>query len=120
MKILNLKDYKIEVYNKVKEKLMDSYHQERWNRYACTDEEIKNIIEYFANKKYIYNVKTGVTTLDGEFCQCYSYKSDIPPEGEAVGEFIWTATHEILNAIQNPYFDNATCKYDYNKKVYFN
>lgn len=114
MTILKLKDYQKKVFDKVKEILLSDNDYYKQPQYKVTDKQIRNIIKYFAKRNLQYNIKTGVTTLNDEHQSSYSNKADIPNENEAVYEFINSVAHaNILNAIQNSYFDNEKLVYKY-------
>lgn len=116
MTILHIKNYTNEVYNRVKDILSNSYHLNN-PRYIYTDDTIKNIIQNYISKyDFKYNTKTGVTKFNNEFYSGYSYSKDIPLDIDiAIMDFIQAAACEVINLIQNIYFNNDTLTWNFKK-----
>ena len=102
------------VKSKVELSLSDSYHLENENRYYIkSDKVINDIINYLRKHNMTYYIDKGLITLDEDFYCQYSDKKDYPKNyEEALRDFISTIEHEVLNMIQNPYFDKDKLKWN--------
>lgn len=95
------------VKSKVELSLSKPYYIENKDRYYIkSDKVINNIINYLRKHNMTYYIDEGLVKLDGDFYSQYSNKEDYPKNyEEALRNFISTIEHEVLNMIQNPYFD---------------
>ena len=87
---------------------------ENKNRYYIkSDKVINNIIDYLRRHNMTYYIDKGLITLDGDFYSQYSDKEDYPKNyEEALRDFISTIEYEVLNMIQNSYFDKDKLKWN--------
>ena len=116
--LLKLKNYVNEVRELTLENLKDEYHQTNMRyRQAIEDKTIVDkIIEYLVKHNFRYNTKNTQVRIDNEFYCQYSNPKDYPKTiEECEQDFIWTAKCEVLNLIQNTYFNKETLTYNYNK-----
>lgn len=111
--ILKLEDYKIEVLNQVQNTLKKDYYI--FNpRYKTDLKTIKNILNYLIKHDFRYYTKYCKVMIDKEFYSQISNPKDWYANiNDCIDDFILTTSSEILNLIQNKYFNKVTLKYEY-------
>lgn len=102
------------VKSKVELSLSKPYYNKNKDRYYIkSDKVINNIIDYLRKHNMTYYISKGLIKLDGDFYSQYSDKKDYPKNyEEALRDFISTIECEVLNMIQNPYFDKDKLKWN--------
>ncbi len=109
-------DYDIEriVKGRVELSLQEPYYIKNKDRYYIkSDKVINDIVNYLRKHNMIYHISEGLVTLDGDFYCQYSNKEDYPKNyEEALRDFIFTIENEVINMIQNPYFDKDNLKWN--------
>ena len=113
MAILNIKNYKTDVIKKVLDTLKKDYFICNPN-YKTDLKTIYNIFDYLVKHNFKYNTKNCMITFDNKFYSQISSPSDYYTSiDDCIDDFILTASCEILNLIQNKYFNKVTLKYEY-------
>lgn len=102
------------VKSKVELSLSKPYYTENKDRYYIkSDKVINDIINYLRKHNMTYYIDKGLTTLDGDFYCQYSNMEDYPKNyKEALRDFISTIEYEVLNMIQNPYFNKDRLRWN--------
>lgn len=91
----------------------DYYIKNKDRFFITSDKVIENIISYLKKCNMTYHINQGLVTLDGDFYCQYSNPSDYPRNyDEALEDFIFTIRNEVLDLIQNKYFDNEKQKWN--------
>lgn len=109
-------DYDIEriIKSKVELALREPYYIRNKDRYYIkSDKVINDIINYLRKHNMTYYISNGLIKLNGEFYSQYSNKEDYPKNyEEALRDFISSIKYEVLNMIQNPYFDKDKLRWN--------